>query len=317
MSPLKSISPLHFIFLFCLLVFPACEQKTPENNTQEAPAEQTLVPGLWRLSDGDTEIFLFGSFHSLPPDLKWQHAHLNQAFEAADTVYFEILLNQQSLQTMSGLVEKASHSKSAPLSKVLTPGQKEKLEKAAHRVNVNKKLLESMEPWLASIMLETKAIARKGYQEDHGVDQLMYHKALRHKKTIQAFETAQQQLGFFMEMPTGTQKNLLMMTINNILEDKGSIEKITDAWVKGDTATLNTHINQALQGTSEDIYIILLKNRNKAWADILEERMKKPGKILVIVGAGHLVGQDNLQYFLKQKGFDVERWSEGQFKKEV
>ena len=43
-------------------------------------------PALWRLSDDDSEIWLFGTVHLLPPGLQWRSPAFEAAFAAADTI---------------------------------------------------------------------------------------------------------------------------------------------------------------------------------------------------------------------------------------
>ncbi|UXN73041.1 TraB/GumN family protein [Devosia sp. A8/3-2] len=51
-----------------------------------APAQ--AAPALWSISDDDSTIWLFGSFHLLPPDLDWRTDLFSETLEKADVVYF-------------------------------------------------------------------------------------------------------------------------------------------------------------------------------------------------------------------------------------
>jgi uncharacterized protein YbaP (TraB family) len=51
----------------------------------------------------------------------------------------------------------------------------------------------------------------------------------------------------------------------------------------------------------------LLIRRNKRWVSGIEALMKENKNILVIVGAGHLVGPDSLVDLLKKKGYSVKQ----------
>ena len=47
-------------------------------------------PALWRLSDEDSDIYIFGTIHILPPDLVWRNETVDAAFASAGRVYFEV-----------------------------------------------------------------------------------------------------------------------------------------------------------------------------------------------------------------------------------
>ena len=55
------------------------------------------------------------------------------------------------------------------------------------------------------------------------------------------------------------------------------------------------------------LYNVLLKNRNEAWARALTVEMRGNGVELVNVGALHMIGKDGLPALLKARGFTVER----------
>jgi uncharacterized protein YbaP (TraB family) len=52
---------------------------------------------------------------------------------------------------------------------------------------------------------------------------------------------------------------------------------------------------------------VLLENRNRAWAEWIDQRLDRPGTIFMAVGAGHLVGGDSVQTFLAQRGIQSAR----------
>ena len=43
-------------------------------------------PAMWHMSDKDSEVWLFGTIHLLPPGMKWRTKEFNTALAAADTV---------------------------------------------------------------------------------------------------------------------------------------------------------------------------------------------------------------------------------------
>jgi uncharacterized protein YbaP (TraB family) len=51
----------------------------------------------------------------------------------------------------------------------------------------------------------------------------------------------------------------------------------------------------------------LLTDRNKTWANWLQQRLAQPGKVFVAVGAGHLAGKDSVQAMLGKAGVTVTR----------
>ena len=52
-----------------------------------------------------------------------------------------------------------------------------------------------------------------------------------------------------------------------------------------------------------------LLDRNKAWAEWVDNRLDKPGTVFMAVGAGHLAGPDSVQRYLKDRGIASSRIS--------
>ena len=66
------------------------------NAQQPAPSVEQGVapkPALWRFSDEDSTLWIFGSVHLLDPDLKWRRPELEKALAEVEYVYFEAPLD--------------------------------------------------------------------------------------------------------------------------------------------------------------------------------------------------------------------------------
>jgi uncharacterized protein YbaP (TraB family) len=79
-----------------------------------------------------------------------------------------------------------------------------------------------------------------------------------------------------------------------------------DSWKTGDDAKLDS-ILQISHAEEPDIYDRFFIQRNKRWMSKIQRLMKQDEDILIIVGAGHLVGRDSLIELLKKKGYEVQQ----------
>ena len=74
------------------------------------PAGAVPGPALWRVSDADTTIYLFGTVHALPQASNWYDGRIERAFASADELVTEIDVSSaagsaEALQTASLLPE--------------------------------------------------------------------------------------------------------------------------------------------------------------------------------------------------------------------
>ena len=76
-------------------------------------------PAMWRLSDEDSDIYLFGTFHLLPPSLDWQTDDLRARLASSDALYLEADVQSDAAQArLQALV-----IESARRNPVLNPGR--------------------------------------------------------------------------------------------------------------------------------------------------------------------------------------------------
>jgi uncharacterized protein YbaP (TraB family) len=77
-------------------------------------------------------------------------------------------------------------------------------------------------------------------------------------------------------------------------------------WESGDGENLYHLLNKSFE-KHPDLRDKLLTQRNKRWVSGIEALLKEDKNVLVIVGAGHLVGPDSLVDLLQDKGYSVKQ----------
>ena len=78
--------------LFSCLSFTASAQEQYAQLVPATPsvATEKATPALWKVSDGDTTIYLFGTIHALPPGIDWFGGPVREAFEGSQELVTEI-----------------------------------------------------------------------------------------------------------------------------------------------------------------------------------------------------------------------------------
>jgi len=87
------------------------------------------------------------------------------------------------------------------------------------------------------------------------------------------------------------------------------MDKMVDAWSQGDTAAMEALIYKSLEEAPElePFFKKLFTDRNLRMADKIAGFLETDSSYFVLVGAGHLVGDDGIVALLKAKEFSVER----------
>jgi uncharacterized protein YbaP (TraB family) len=105
-------------------------------------------------------------------------------------------------------------------------------------------------------------------------------------------------------MPDDLQHTLLKQTLTDLGDLPALTAGMIAAWRDGDADALDRLVNRGFQ-QHPDLRRRLLTERNRTWAGQLIGGLGEGAPLLVVVGAGHLVGPQSLPELLRQAGFTV------------
>lgn len=279
---------------------------------QVAWAEETVEldrsdadPALWRLSDDDTTIWMFGTMHALKPDLVWFDDAVGEAFAASDELVIEML--EPDMATMQQVIgSNAIYTDGSTLSERLSDEQRTLLAEGAATLGIPMQAFDRMRPWFAAVTLSAAPLQKLGYDPKSGAEAVLQDSAREQGKTIAGLESFGEQMGFFSGLTEDQQIAFLMESLASLNEAAEIYAESERAWGVGDVVATEKLINEGLE-ESPEIYETLIVNRNRNWADWVQNRMEHPGTVFMAVGAGHLAGVDSVQSILGGRGLNVER----------
>jgi len=263
-------------------------------------------PALWKVQGPHATVYLFGTVHVLKPGTRWRSQKIEAAFKASDVLWEEVK-DSDDAEAIQPLVLKYGLDLSKPLSSKLDDAGKAKLAAAEASLNLPQAQLEALRPWMAGLTLTVLPTLKAGYDPKSGADLTLKAMAAEQAKPMQAFETMEQQVRFFADLPQPLEVEYLLSTLDDVSKGTGELDALVDAWEAGDTKKLEALLNSDLKDHYPDLYRILLAQRNQAFADQIETLLKGEGVVFVAVGAGHLVGPDSVQADLAKHGVRSER----------
>lgn len=263
-------------------------------------------PPVWTIRDKDSTIVLFGSVHVLPPGLDWEPPALKQAVDHADDLWFEIPFDEAAqLATGRLAIQHGMLPDDQTLTALMTPAGRQRLERLAPKLGVSIASLERLQPWLAEVVISVSAFRQDGGEEDQGVERRLSAEAPA-TAARRAFETPEQQIGFFADAPLNEQAASLEETLREIEEEPDDYKELVAAWMAGDVAGLDAKALQPMLKATPQLYQVLITQRNAAWLKIIKERLAGSGKTVMVVGIGHLVGPGGLPAQLRAQGIRVD-----------
>lgn len=231
-------------------------------------------PALWEVRDGDTIIYLFGTFHTLDDRTRWFDRSVRAAFEQSGELVLETIVPEDPAQVRA--IGRA----------VIGPA-----------------------PDANSFLGQTRNVVERGRADglsvDRGADAVLRRAASDQGKSLAGIELFADQLRTFSRIagvapaptpPPPPASSVAPITLLDLLA----------AWKAGDTRAFSTMLS-GFEATSPAAYQSLITDRNALFGAWIARRLAQPGTVFVAVGSGHLAGKDSVQNWLFAKGIVAHR----------
>lgn len=264
-------------------------------------------PSLWHIQDEDSDIYIFGTVHILRPGIEWQTDELMAAFNAADTVYFEAPVNDpsQAAAMQQVVLANALLPQGTTLSSLVNEETWQAIQEFAPQIGASAAQLEPLRPWIATIQLGVGFIVASGYDPASGVEATLWPLANDAGKTLAYFETVEEQIGFFVNLPQDVEVRLLEETMAEFDAAPDQLDTLVGSWADGDQAAIDLVMNGQMRADAPEVHEIIIVQRNERWAEAIAGMLEGSGTVFIAVGSGHLPGDRGVISLLRARDIEV------------
>ncbi|MGP9799855.1 TraB/GumN family protein [Rheinheimera sp. NSM] len=266
----------------------------------------TAQTSVWQVSKAEQTLYIAGTVHLLPPQQFPLPAEFAAAYRQADTLVFETDVRElETAQGMQLLMQQAMYKDGRKLSGVLSAATYQQLQQYAHTQGVDLTPLNGFKPDFVLLTLMQVALQKAGMAGE-GVDMYFLKQAVTDKKPLLFLETVEQQLSMLLNISANNEDAFVQQNLQQLSELEAELTKIIAAWRSGDTDTM-AELAMAFTDTPEgkQFYEALLVQRNKNWLPQIQQMLATPEVELVLVGALHLAGEDNVLQLLREQGYNI------------
>ena len=258
---------------------------------------------VWEVSQGERHFYIGGTIHILGES----DYPLPRAFDAAygksDILVFETDIKKSRDPEFTKIfMARMVYPDNRTLKTLLTPGTFQALKIFTADRNISIEAMNQFKPGLVLITLTQIEVERMGVGGT-GVDELFFSRAVRDGKPRQHLEALEEQVALFENLGVGDEDQLIAYILEDLNRLPGLLPVIKTAWKKGDTPGLERAILGPLKKDFPGLYQTLFAARNQKWMVQLNRLAKTPEVEFVLVGAGHLAGDQGLLSQLKRQGF--------------
>ena len=240
-----------------------------------AAAPRGASPALWEVRDGDTTIYLFGTFHTLDSRTAWFDRSVRAAFDRSGELVLETI---------------------APTD----PAEVRAIGRA----------IGGPRPAPNSFLAATRSAVERGraggLSVEYGADSVLRRAAAGQGKTLSGIELFADQLRTFARISAAPAATPLHAVAPTAIIAPVTLEALLGAWKTGDTHAFATML-AGFEAKSPFAYRLLIADRNALYGEWIAQRLDQPGTVFVAVGSGHLAGKDSVQNWLSTKGIEARR----------
>lgn len=266
----------------------------------------SAAPAIWKVSDEDSAVWLFGSIHMLPEGMEWRTEIFDNLLDEADRIYFETDLGLAAQPKILALTMERGFARDGVLLNQRIDGKlMSKVRTAAETYAVPVPTLLAMQPWMAASTISVAALTAAGYDPTQGVETTLVSEIPVERQGF--LETAEEQIDAIAGGSEADQIQMLVATLGETDTLATMVDTMVAAWLEGTPEVVADIFFADLGAYGEAFIDRLITQRNKNWVEQIEAMLQADEEALLIVGAGHLVGPENVVNLLINKGFFSER----------
>ncbi len=275
--------------------------------TAFSSASVLAATSMWKVSKGNDYLYIGGTVHLLPESAFPLPAEFEAAYNATDTLVLEVKLPDLTDTTaQTALLQAMAYNDGRSLAKVLSPEVYQQVSEYFAPYGVQLQQLNGYKPgFIALQMLALEMM--KAQMAGEEVDSYFDKRAQADGKTLAYLESVESQINLLASMGEGYEDAFMKMNLEQVSDFKGYFAAMIAAWRAGDMDKLNTLAVEPARQLDPVLYEALFVKRNNAWLPQIESMFGNDSKELVLVGGGHLAGDDSVLALLQQAGYQVEQ----------
>lgn len=262
---------------------------------------------LFRVTAPGSTVYLLGAIHFMRDSSYPLKDTIEWAFTASSNVVFEVdMATMDSPDTQAMMLSQSVFTDGNTLEKSLSPATYRNLAEKTEQFGLNVKMLDSFKPWSVAMTLMGLKLNQLGFDPAKGIDRYFYAKAQTVGKRTLGLETLNYQIGIFSGLSLREQDWLVEQTLNDFDTMESEMGEMLRSWTNGDVGNLERMLLKSFVDYPS-LYQKFLVRRNRNWLSQIEIFLGQRKTWFVVVGAGHLLGQDGLVNLLRAQGYTVEQ----------
>ena len=269
---------------------------------EEANGFYDRQPPLWKVSDEDTTVYLYGTLEGVKNGFDWWTGEAAAALRGSEVLYYD-----GAVETFDDNSDRISASyrlnpTGTSLSDYLTDVQEADVRASADAAGISWEEIEDLRPAFASIELNAARLETDGLKQRQGIAAVIMAEARKADVESRPLVTPERRMRYAASISDEGQVAWLMHNLD--VGNSDGFDRLFQAWYWGDTDTIEAEVVSGERKAISEAYEALVIAPNSEWAGELSRVIEEEaGTVFVAVDVRHLVGPDSLQIMLAKKGY--------------
>lgn len=263
---------------------------------------------MWKAESPTATAYLLGSIHIADKSVYPLADHITKAYESSDALVVEVNANEINPMEMMQLI---TITDGTTLKDAVGEDTYKELEAVFKKQEMPEMSYIRMKPAFAIMTAFAIKLAEEAdVRQQDGIDFHFMQKAAGDNKPIDQLETMEFQINSLNRAFDSQPKEFYEYTKKTMDLSKDAIMKMLKYWKEGDVEGFGKFYFQSLAEMKDfpEISEILIDERNVTMTEKIEELMKTDKTYFIVVGSGHLVGDNGIVNRLKKSGeYKVKR----------
>ena len=310
MKPLQiSIRCLLVLSLFLSLGFPVSLQAQQCRTPDSTMLWEVTSPSL---ATRGAKVHLFGSVHVGKPDFYPLDEPVERLFREADKLVFEVDPTTASDPQLAFRMQlQGMLPAGQTLDTVVSPRTLTDLRIVLDKLGIPMVNFMTMKPWMITLMLTNLQVGAMGYDANRGLES-WFVRNMTPGTSIMELESLQKQVDLLGALDPDA---FLGYSLREFDANEALMNELVDAWSCGDHERLQTVLasaeasddfTPAEEALAERLHEQLFTRRNEKMTErIVALTSSGAESWFIVVGAGHLLGEDSIVGMLQKQGYTI------------
>jgi uncharacterized protein YbaP (TraB family) len=246
------------------------------------------------------------------PDIYPLDNDIEDAFQESEKLVVEINIKEVGPITTMILLEKyGTYPSGESLKQNLDEDLYKRLENSFKEMGISLAVYDDYRPWVIVTIMQERVLIEGDYSAEYGIDIHFLEKAIERDMEILELETAEYQFEIMNDLPD----ELMILILEKSLEPPDLDDYVNivgymlKQWEKGNTEGIEEALFKDLEEEPAlaPYYDVMFNQRNYNMQAKIEEYLADEYTYFIVVGAGHLVGEEGLLNLLDEAGYKIEQ----------